>query len=328
MRNGSAQNGVMGVETSLLTTHSRIMWDEGVIRAVARTQHGLIARGELLAMGVTDHEIVRRVGNGRLEQPHPGVYYLNCTPATWRTEVLAAVVAAGPDALASHRTAAVLWEFDAIYRGTIEVTVPFNEEPDPEGVIVHRTRRINPGMIHDSIPITSPEKALLDVTPLVPERVLEKAMRAAIRNGLTTPEKLDLAVRINGGRGVAGTRRFRRVIHIVAADNSGSVAEIDLKHIVMDAPIPAPIQQLRVRLHGGGNAYPDFAWPDRMRIVEVDGFEAHGTPEQLQHDLRRQNQLMDLGWEIRRFTATEIRDQPLRVRAEVVRFINKPFCAD
>jgi hypothetical protein len=304
------------------------MWDEGAIRALARGQHGLIARGDLLASGVTDHEIVRRVGIGRLEQLYPGVYYMDSTPATWKTEVLAAVMAAGPDALASHRTAALLWECDAIYGRTIEVTVPFNEDPDPEGIIVHRTRRINPGMVHDSIPITSPPKALLDITPLVPDRVLEKAMRSTIRNGLTTIEKLDLAVGLHGGRGVGGTRRFRRVIRIVAADNSGSVSEIDLKHIVMDAPVPAPIQQLRVGLPDGANAYPDFVWPDRMRTVEVDGFDSHSTPEQLQHDLRRQNQLMELGWEIRRFTAKEIRDKPDEVRDQIVRFINRPFRAD
>jgi very-short-patch-repair endonuclease len=118
------------------------------------------------------------------------------------------------------------------------------------------------------------------------------------------------------------------VIAFVVDDLSGSVAEIDLKHIVLDAPVPRPIQQLKVKLPSGDNAYLDLAWPDRMRLVEADGFEAHGRPETLQHDLWRQNQLMELGWEIRRFTATEIRDEPLRVRADIVRFVNKPFRAD
>jgi hypothetical protein len=115
------------------------------------------------------------------------------------------------------------------------------------------------------------------------------------------------------------------VIRIVANDKSGSVAEIDLKEIVLGAPIPKPIQQLRIPLPNGENAYPDFAWPDRKRIVEVDGFDAHSTPEQLQHDLRRQNALMNLGWEIRRFTAREVREDPDRVRREIIAFVNGPF---
>ena len=303
------------------------MWREGFLRSLAERQHGLVTRPQLVEAGVTDNDLVRRVNRQRLDRIHPGVYYLDSTPATWRTEVLAAVMAAGPGALASHRTAAVLWEFDAIYGRMIEVTVPFNEEPRPLGVILHRTRRPNPGTIVDGIPVTAPEKSLIDIAPFVPERTLQKAARSAIRQGLTTAEKLDAATGVHGGRGVAGTRKYRRVVAFVADDQSGSVAEIDLKHIVMEAPLPRPVQQLQIRLPDGSNAYPDFSWPERMRIVEADGFDSHGTPEQLEHDLRRQNQLMDLGWAIRRFTARDIRERPLEVQDEIVRFINKPFCA-
>jgi hypothetical protein len=214
------------------------MWVEGKIRQVAAAQHGLVDRPQMAALGVTDDEIRYRLHSGRLESVHPGVYYLDSTPATWKTSVLAGVLAAGPDALASYRTAAVLWDFDAIYGRMIEVTVPYGEEPEPDGVILHRTRRINPGMVVEGIPVTSPEKTLLDITPFVPDRVLEKAMASTIRNRLTDVEKLDLAAGLYGGRGVSGTRRFRRVLRIVIDDDSGSVAEIDLKHIVFGAPVP------------------------------------------------------------------------------------------
>ena len=277
-------------------------------------------------MGVTDEEIAWRIAGGRLEQVHPGVYYLDCVPATWKTEVLAAVMAAGPDALASHKCAAVLWGLDAIYGRMIEITVPYLDTPEPLGVILHRTRRPNPSTEFDAIPISPPEKALLDMAAKLPDRTLWKAARSAVHRGITTLDRIDMAVAVYGGRGVGGTRRMRRVIGLVADDESGSVAEIDFSEIVFDAPVPAPIAQLRIPLLDGSNAYPDFAWPDRKRIVEVDGFEAHGTPEQLQHDLRRQNQLLDLGWEIRRFTATEVRQEPRRVRDELVVFVNKPFC--
>lgn len=301
------------------------MWLEGKTRSLATSQHGLVYRMQLKASGVTDAEIQWRLKNERLQQLHPGVYYLDAVAATWKTAVLAGVMAAGPDAIASHRTAAVLWDLDAIYGRMIEVTVPFNDQPEPEGVILHRTRRANPVTVLDGIPVSPLPKILLDIAPFIPERTLLKAARSGVRRELTTVEEIDKAVGLYGGRGVSGTRKLRRVIRAVDDDQSGSVSEIDLKHIVMDAPVPRPVQQLQVRLPGGTNAYPDFAWPDRMRIVEADGFEAHGTPEQLQHDLWRQNQLMDLGWEIRRFTATDIREKPDEVRDEIVRFVNKPF---
>lgn len=300
------------------------MWVDGEIRELAGERHGLIRRSELHDLSITDRELNKKVQDRRVEVLHPGVYYVDSIPVTWRTAVLAAVFAAGPDAVASHRCAGVLYGLDAVYGRVIEVTVPFNEEPDPSGVIVHRTRRPNPASVVDAIPVTSIEKNLLDLAPILGERNLYKATRSAIHMGLTTAEKFDLAIGRYGGRGVAGTRRARLVAREVADDQSGSPAEIDLAWIVADAPVPPPIQQMQIALPRGGFAYPDFCWPDRMRIVEVDGFGAHGTPEQLEADLQRQNQLMELGWEIRRFTASEIRDEPHRVRAEIVRFVNKP----
>lgn len=287
----------------------------------------MVTRTDLVMLGVTDHEISERMAGRRLEQVHPGVYYLDAVAATWKTHVLAGVLAAGVDALASHRTAAVLWEFDAVYRGPIEVTVPFSAEPIPHEIILHRTRRALDGVLIDGIPVTPPERTLIDLAGFLPERVLQKAGRSAIHNRITTIEALDAAVGEHGGRGVAGTRRIRRVIRFLADDRSASVAEIDLRHIVDEAAIPRPVQQLQVRMPDGTNAYPDFSWPDRLRIVEVDGFGAHSTPEALQQDLRRQNQLLELGWEIRRFTATEVRDEPDRVRFEIIQFVNRPFCA-
>lgn len=304
------------------------MWHEGRLRAIAAEQHGLVHRPQMKAIGITDHEIRRRLSSGRIQQRHPGVYYLDCVAPTWKTEVLAGVLAAGPGALASHRAAAVLWGFDAIYGRMIEVTVHWNGEPEPEGVILHRTRRPNPGVTLEGIPITSPERTLIQIAAFVPARTLQKAARSVVSKGLSTVEELDKGVGLYGGRGVAGTRAMRRVVGWVADDKSGSVAEIDLRRVVINAPIPKPIQQLKVALPDGENAYPDFSWPDRLRIVEVDGFEAHGTPEQLEHDLWRQNQLMELGWEIRRFTPSQIRDRPDEVRVQIVGFVNRqPFRA-
>lgn len=306
-------------------THSRGVWDEGRLRRLAAGQHGLVTRDQVLALGVSDREIRWRIFTGRLEQLHPGVYYLNATPPTWKTDVLAGVFAAGPDAVASHRCAGVLWGLDAIYGRVIEVTVPYELSPVPTGVVLHRTRRANPSSALDGVRLTSVEKTLLDLARKLPWRVLEKAARSAIRDGATTIDRLDREVAVSGGRGVAGTRKYRRVVAAVSYDQSGSVAEIDLKHIVDEAPVPTPIQQLRVRLPRGDNTYPDFAWPDRRRIVEVDGFESHRDPVAFQRDLDRQNQLMDLGWEIRRFTASDIRNNPESVMSELTEFVNRPF---
>ena len=300
------------------------MWEESALRAIAAEQHGLIARDQLQLVGITDNDLHRRLQDARLERVHPGVYYLDSIPPTWRSRVLAAVMAAGRDAVASHRTAAKLWELDAVYGQVIEITVPVNDTPEPDGVILHRTRRSNEAVVLQGIPVTPIERNLLDLAAILPLRTLVKAVKSAVRKKLTTVERLDVAVGVHGGRGVTGTRKMRTAVRYVDDDQSGSVAEIDLKEIVLGSPVPRPIQQLEVTFPDGSHSYPDFAWPDRNRIVEVDGFETHGTPEAMQRDLTRQNSLMDLGWEVRRFSAVDIRDRSEEVRTEIIRFVNKP----
>lgn len=298
------------------------MWDEGEVRLLAGGQRGLLTRSSILALGVDDGAIGRQLASGRWRELHPGIYYLDTTPLSWRTGLLAAVMAAGPGAVASHRSAGKLYELDGIFGSLVELTVPFNGDPDPLGSIVHRTRRPRPARFVEGIPVTSVERTLLDLAALLPDRVLEKALMSALHKRLTTMDLLDVIIATDGGRGVKGTRRFRRVLSLAAEGITGSVAEVDLADIIRDAPIPWPETQHRIVMPDGSNAYPDFAWVDRMKLVEADGYGSHSTPEKLDRDLTRQNQLMELGWEIRRFSARQISREPLIVRAELIRFIN------
>lgn len=269
--------------------------------------------------------IRRRVASGRWAQMRDGVYYLNVTAPTWRTEVLCGVLTAGPDAVASHRTAALLHGMEGVYGRMIEMTVPFDDRPEPEDVILHRTRRPIDATVVDAIPITDPARTILDLSSIFRDRALERVVASAIRKRITSVAEIDAMIGLRGGRGVAGTRRTRRVLRHIEEDVSGSIAEVDMGQLIRDAPIPAPVPQLRIPLPGGHIAYPDFAWPDRLRIAEVDGLETHSTQEQIAHDLNRQNQLLDLGWEIRRWPALLVRREPRRVIDELTRFVNKPF---
>jgi very-short-patch-repair endonuclease len=163
---------------------------------------------------------------------------------------------------------------------------------------------------------------LQDLAGIMPTAVLEKAYMSALHRGYTTADRMVEQLSTQGGRGVKGTRKLRRVIPLAEEGRTGSGAEVELRQLIRRAPVPAPVHQLRIRLPTASNAYPDFSWPDRMRIVEVDGFDSHSSPEQLNADLMRQNMLMDLGWEIRRFTGRRIRRDPGGVVAEITQFVN------
>ena len=297
---------------------------EKKLRSRAGVSHGLLSRDAVLRNGGTDHLIQKELTARRWVEMHPGVYYLNVTPVTWRTELLAATMAAGPDAVVSHRTAGALMGLDGISTRMIELTVPYSERPVPAGVIVHRTRRSLPATTMDAIPTSVPERTLLDLASVLPASVLEKSVASAVRLRLLTLDDVDEAIRLYGGRGVSGTRKLRRVLRAVDGDLAGSPSEIDVKQLIRSAPIAQPILQLRIVRPDGVEAYPDFAWPDQMKLVEVDGLGAHWTQDQLQADLVRQNQLMQLGWQIRRFSARQVRRDPRGVLEQIVSFIEGP----
>ena len=143
-------------------------WDQDT-RAVASADRGLIDREQAFDLGLTPDGIENRIRIGAWARLHAGVYHLNVTSPDWKTEVRAAVLAAGPNALASHRTAAILYGIDGFRGRMIEVTVPYTKQPMPEDVIVHRTRRRLPPDLVDGIPLTSIERTLLDLAGIVPE---------------------------------------------------------------------------------------------------------------------------------------------------------------
>ena len=297
-------------------------WDEGEVRARAADNHALIDRTIARRHGASDAVIARRLGEGTWRSVYPGVYDLNVTRPEWVGKVHAAVMAAGPHALASHRTASVLWGLDGVTGRMLELTVPVSKSPIPDGVIVHRTRRRLPLRLIESIPVTDVERTLLDLAANLPPIVLEKAMMSAFHRRLTSPDMLALRLSQYGGRGIKGTKKLRRALGLVDDGITGSPSEVDLMSLMRAAPIPMPECQFEVAFSEGERAFPDFAWPALRKCIELDGFDAHGSPEALERDLVRQNRLLELGWEMRRFSARRVRRDPAAVLDEIIRFVN------
>src|SRR5262245_43655826 len=90
----------------------------------ARRQHGVIARRQVIGLGMTDRQIVHRLRTGRWLTILPGVYRIAGGPYTGRTGAMAAVLWAGPDAVLSHGAAAMVYGFEGVRSPKPEVWVP------------------------------------------------------------------------------------------------------------------------------------------------------------------------------------------------------------
>ena len=81
---------------------------ERALAQLAARQWGVLSRAQLLAIGLGADAIEWRARSGRLHRVHHGVYAVGHTALRREGRFLAAVLACGPGAVLSHRSAAAL----------------------------------------------------------------------------------------------------------------------------------------------------------------------------------------------------------------------------
>src|SRR5262245_37687157 len=115
--------------------------NDQLAQLVARTmasQYGLITRNQARQLGMTERMVDRRVASGRWRTVHPAVYRSAESPVAIEQGLLAAVLASGPAAAISHRSAAVLHGTRRFSAHVIEVSATGGRHPRLDGVVVHR----------------------------------------------------------------------------------------------------------------------------------------------------------------------------------------------
>src|SRR4051794_35538368 len=105
---------------------------------VARRQHGVVTRGQLLELRFSSQAIQHRIERGRLHPLWRGVYGLGRPELTQHGRWMAAVLSCGTEAALSHESAAALWEIRPVRRGEIHVSVPAHVARSRPGIRLHR----------------------------------------------------------------------------------------------------------------------------------------------------------------------------------------------
>ena len=293
-------------------------------RARSKGQRYLITRPQILEDGVDRHVIQRRLAGGEWMAVQAGVYQLDIRVPVWRDQLLAAILAGGSGAVASHRAALVLWDLDGLSTAPVELSVPHSHGPTPSDTVLHRTRRPPESTIIDEIPVTTVERTLLDSCSLLGPMIMTKATESAFRKRLTTEEGMWEFLKCSGGRGVKGTRLLRRILQ--ARDHetaTGSASETEAWYHMRSSDLPTPELQREFTALDGARIRPDFYWPALNKAVEIDGIDAHDSADKLDHDLQRQNRLMDLGIDLRRFSARLVRRDPERFLRDLRDFLSR-----
>ena len=274
--------------------------------ALVRRQHGVITRGQLLALGFGPEAIQHRIEIGRLHPIHNGVYAVGRPELSRRGEWIAAVLACGEGAALSDDSAAALWEIRPDRRGPIHVTVPASRSVQRPGIVVHRRRSYNVRARH-GVPATDPIDTLIDLAAVHDGRRVERAVNEAHNRDLVRWERLAAAVAACSPRR-PGAAALRAILDRATFCLTDSELESLFLPIVRRAGLSKP--RTRRRVHG---FRADFWWPELGLVVETDGLRFHRTPLQQLGDRKRDQLWATKGITTLRFTHWQVAHAPTDV---------------
>ncbi|HWC12471.1 MAG TPA: DUF559 domain-containing protein [Acidimicrobiales bacterium] len=290
---------------------------ERVTDGIARTQDGLVTLEQARAAGLSARGARRRVELGRWQRSLQGVYRAAGAPRSWRQDLLAACLAAGPEAVASHRSAAALWDLDGIGPGWLELSVSRPRCHRLPGVIVHRSTDLDltKAVVRAGIPVTDPARTILDLGAVAPVWKVEAALESALGRRLVSVAGLRVALAAVARRGRRGAGVLRALLEerSDAARVTESVLEQRLLRLLGAHSLPSPVTQHEVRVGERLVGRVDFAYPGQRLAVEVDGYESHSSLAAFGRDRARQNDLVAAGWTVLRFTWDNVVRRPERV---------------
>ncbi len=289
---------------------------------LAGGQHGVVARWQLLELGIGTAAVGRRLRAGRLHQLHRGVYAVGHTVLSREGRWLAAVLSCGPSAALSYRSAAALWGIRGHSSRAIEVTVPSKSRSRGS---VQRHFGILPAdevMIECGVPVTTVPRTLFDLAALIPVTQVEQALRQSERlrlyDVLSLGDLLERYPRRHGAPAIRECLRRRREL-----PGGVSREELEARFLAFLDRTGLPRPSLNAWIDLGSRRYQaDCLWREQRVIVELDGYESHGTWSSFQSDRDRDRRLTAAGYRGARVTWNQLQEIPREIAADLRQLLN------
>ena len=228
---------------------------------------------------------------------------------------MAAVLALGPGAVLSHKTAAAAVELLSTAQTLIDVTVPGARHARRQrGLRIHVTDKFHREDVDgvDGIPVTSVARTILDLAAVLNSarlrRVIEQADRSGVLNLLALQRALDRRPRANG------SRQLRAILRdYTGAPPTRSVFERAFLELIERAGLPKPLVNAKL-----ASLEPDIYWPQWKLVVELDSRGFHSDPRTFESDRIRDARLQRLGLRVLRITWKRLKQEPQAVIDDVL----------
>jgi hypothetical protein len=290
--------------------------------ALAERQHALITLSQLQLHGLGKAAVAKRAKDGRLYRVHRGVYAVGRPSLTQCGRWMAAVLAYGPTAVLSHRSAAAVHGLRPDNRAKADVTLPSSSVKPRLGIEVHRSITLTAADVTevDGIPCTTVARTLVDLGEDVDQQAVERAVGQAEVLGVFDGEAVEDALKR------AGPRRGAGLLSAVLEDFREPTLtrrELEARFLALcrQGSLPSPAVNAWVTLPGGGSYQADFLWRAERLIVETDSRSFHSHRAAFESDRLRDQRLTLAGFTVVRFTWRQVVREPGRVTRTVARLL-------
>jgi Protein of unknown function (DUF559) len=279
------------------------------IAVVAGRQDGVISRTQLRHIGLTDREIDGLVRRGYLLPLYRAVYAVGHRRLTTNGHLKAALLATGPTAFLSHRTAAALWGLRSMTVRRIDVTLPGSHRRSRGSLRLHRTAgRLDRSDVatRSDLRVSSVPRVLVELAPSESPGELDRLITAAVRKGILDLAKMPLTLARHAGR--PGLTKLNTTLkEYLPKPDRKSGLEVAFDQLLACHPeIPPP----RRNVHIAGWEI-DCYWPEQRLAVELDGRPYHVAVKDIERDRLKDAKLLGIGIRVMRVTDNRFEHDPL-----------------
>ncbi|HEX3239720.1 MAG TPA: DUF559 domain-containing protein [Solirubrobacterales bacterium] len=232
---------------------------------------------------------------------------------------MAAVLASGPDAVLSHRSAGQLHRIVPRRAIEIEVTRPRSARL-AVGIRSHQASLpADEVTVVDGIPATTAARTVFDLAAISTPREVERAFHELEVQRLWGPVSVKALVdRYPGHRGLASLRALLASRRPVGVTRN----EFEERFVAVLDSDGLPRPRFNAPLHLRGRFFePDALWDEQRLIAELDGGGAHQTDRAFHSDRKRDRTLLAEGYRTTRVTWDQLRDEPEQVAADLRRML-------
>jgi hypothetical protein len=264
-------------------THERPL---GMLSRLSASSLGVFRGRDAVHLGVTRKQIDALSRTGAVERVLADTYRMTCVARSSEQSLRAALLWAGPEAVAAGRSAAEIYRLEGVRAPEPEILVPRRHLLRAAGVVVHRSDDRRAQMIrqHRDVPVTGVEPTLVALASSLPAEAFEIACEDARRRRLTSVTALRSYLERHGRKGRPGIARVRHLVdNLDPVHAARSTLEVKTRRLLVVNGLTDFVREFPLTWNGRRYLF-DFCFESRRTILETNGRRWHDDSTDYEHD--------------------------------------------